>query len=181
MAWFSITRNLVPAGLVFALSVGSGASALRLPRLEWTEVVSPEGGFRVSFPLKPSFVSKDVETSAGRIKNNVFSLDEEYLSYSVSWMEFPKQFVRDLGPVRLLNGARESFFKRFKGTVIKERIVQLGVAPGRDVQFATEDGPKIRFVVYLRGEKLVQSLVISDPDMFEKEDAKRFFESFKWE
>ena len=64
---------------------------------------------------------------------------------------------------------------------LDEKIVQLGAAPGRDSLFETEDNVRMRLRAYLRGVKLIQILAISEPDLIDGPDAKRFFNSLKWE
>jgi hypothetical protein len=185
-SWNSSGQAFGLAVLLFAsaapAALGGSEQVLAQPtQAGWREVVSAEGGFRIAFPSEPKFAKKDIETGAGRLTTHSHTLDEGPISFHASWLEFAPHYVRDLGPVRVLNGAKESFFKRFKGTVVKERIVQLGVAPGRDTVFETEDGVRIRLAMYLRGYKLVQALVICEADLMDSSDAKRFFDSLKWE
>jgi hypothetical protein len=122
-----------------------------------------------------------METGAGRMTVRAYNLEERPISWVASWIEFPPAYVRNAGAVDILNGAKEAFFKRFKGKFLKEKIVQLGAAPGRDSLFETEDEVRMRLVAYLRGNKLIQVLAIAEPDLIDGPDAKRFFESLKWE
>lgn len=112
---------------------------------------------------------------------HAYNLEEGPVSWAASWSEFPPAYVRNMGTVRLLEGAKEAYFKRFKGKFLSEKIVQLGAAPGRDAVFETEDNVRMRLRMFLRGNKLIQTLAIAEPDMIDGPDAQRFFGSLKWE
>lgn len=182
--WFFSGRAWGSAGLAL-----SGAAALALtliPRAngapdDWKDVVSAEGGFRLKFPSAPKFGQKTFDSGAGALTAYAYSLEEGPISFYASWLEFPAEYARRAGDVRLLNGAKESFFKRFKGKFLEEKIVSLGVAPGRDSLFETEDQVKIRLRIFLRGRKLIQTMVMSEPEYIDSADAKKFFDSLKWD
>jgi hypothetical protein len=174
----------------FRLSCAACGSVLLGPLLaggwsggqgSWSELVESEGSFRIQFPAPPKTTVREMETGAGRLTSRSYALEEGPISFLVSWLEFPPQYVRDTGEVALLNGAKEAFLKRLKGEVLREKIVSLEVAPGRDVLFATEDEVRLRLRMFLRGRKLVQTLVIAEPDLVDGADAKRFFDSLKWD
>lgn len=149
--------------------------------LDWREVVSREGAFRLSFPSEPKVGTKDLETAAGKLVSTSYILEEGPISFFASWLEFPPGYTRSTGEVDILNGAKEAFFKRFKGKFDKERIIRLGAAPGRDVTFRTEDDVRFRLRIFLRGRKLVQTMVMSEPEYIDSADANRFLDSLKWD
>lgn len=148
---------------------------------DWKEIVSREGSFRITFPTEPKVGKKDLETAAGKLASHSYILEEGPISFFASWLEFPPQYVRRVGAVDILNGAKEAFFKRFKGKFDKERIIQLGAAPGRDVTYITEDDVRFRLRIFLRGNKLVQTMVMSEPEYIDSADANRFLDSLKWD
>jgi hypothetical protein len=122
-----------------------------------------------------------METGAGRLVNQAYILEEGPITFMVAWWEFPADYVRRTGTVAILDGAKEAFFKRFKGKFLEEKIIQLGAAPGREAHFETEDEVRLRIRIYLRRNRLVQALVMSEKDLAEGEDARKFFASLKWE
>jgi hypothetical protein len=168
--------------VVCGLAVFACLSALALvPSFEWKEVISKEGGFRILFPTEPKYSKKEMDTGAGRLVNQSYVLEEGPITFVIAWWDFPPEYVRRTGSVRILDGAKEAFFKRFKGKFLKERIIELGAAKGRDSVYETEDEIRLRLKLYLRGNRLVQALVTSEPDLIEGADANKFFESLKWE
>lgn len=157
------------------LGMTAGAAA------DWKEVVSRDGAFRIQFPAEPKQGKKEMETAAGKLISHSYILEEGPISFFVSWLEFPAPYVRQTGEVDILNGAKEAFFKRFKGKFTKERIVRLGAAAGRDATFVTEDDVHFRLRLFLRGNRLVQTMVMSEPEYIDSSDANRFFDSLKWD
>lgn len=178
---FSLRRVWVFASVLATAGLCMAAGASEVFKSDWKQIVSREGSFRIEFPAEPKEGKKDLETAAGKLTSHSYILEEGPISFFVSWMEFPSPYVRQVGAVDILNGAKEAFFKRFKGKFDKERIIQLGAAPGRDVTFTTEDDVKFRLRLFLRGSRLVQTMVMSEPEYIESADANRFLDSLKWD
>lgn len=181
MRFYGFARTLtVGAGLGACLAL-AGTRANPSVVDTWKTVTDKVAMFRVEFPTAPKYSEKTFESGAGQLTNHTYSLDEGPLSFVVTWLEFPPEYVRQAGEVRILNGAKEAFFKRFKGKFHREKIIQLGAAQGRDATFETEDEVWFRVRMYLRGNRLVQTVVMAEPDLIEHEDVKRFTESLKWD
>lgn len=189
----TLRRVLVLSALVWGVGLGIapyGSPAATLKALndlgtctisDWKEVVSREGAFRLSFPTEPKEGKRTLETAAGKLISTSYILEEGPISFFASWLEFPPMYVQRVGEVDILNGAKEAFFKRFKGKFDKERIIRLEAAPGRDVTYRTEDDVRFRLRIFLRGNKLVQTMVMAEPEYIDSADANRFLDSLKWD
>lgn len=171
----ALTSSVAVALLCLAVCAGASSGS------EWKQIVSREGAFRIEFPSDPKEGKKDMETAAGKLTSHSYILEEGPISFFVSWLEFPANYVRRIGSVDILNGAKEAFFKRFKGKFDRERTIQLGAAHGRDVAFTSEDDVKFRLRIFLRGNRLVQTMVMSEPEFIDTPDANRFLDSLKWD
>lgn len=181
MRFYGFARTVtVCAGLCFGpvLTIGD---ARTIERDTWKTVTDKQAMFHIEFPTAPKYVEKNIESGAGQLIHHTYTLEEGPISFVVTWLELPPEYVRRAGEVRILNGAKEAFFKRFKGKFHLEKIIQLGAAQGRDATFETEDEVWFRVRIYLRSNRLVQTVVMAEPDLVEHEDVKRFTESLKWD
>ena len=70
---------------------------------DWKDIHDKLGGFAVSFPTSPKYSEKDMDTGAGRMTVHAYNLEEGPISWVVSWIEYPPQYVRRTGAVDILN------------------------------------------------------------------------------
>jgi hypothetical protein len=148
---------------------------------KWEQFSSPEGGFTVLMPVKPS-QKKQTTGSAVSLDANLFtaSLEEGKVIYSVSYTNFPSELAQ-LPPDVLLDSLSSSFTKNKKLKVLNQQDISLGSYPGREFKFETPGERIVSYRAYLVEQRLYQIIaeIPKDRESTLSSDRERFLSSFQ--
>jgi hypothetical protein len=153
------------------------AQAAPLSPRTWTEVRSPEHGFRVEFPA----ATVHSEPAPGRLKWAV-ELDNGFTAYLFETMALTTERVQTAGSARVLDDAVAGGIGKLPGaTVLQRGVIELGGNPGRELAMrAVYDGTAMRVTcrVFLVGTKLYMLVAVGKEEGLDHAETDRFLKSF---
>jgi hypothetical protein len=150
----------------------------------WREVAAPDGGFRVLMRGDPRVEQRNLDTPAGPITGNWYSLAEKDSVFGVGYADYPVQIVQATPPAKMFALVREGWLKRIDGrlegdaTDIKldgkwfgMEFTARGRLEGRDAW--------MRGRFYLVDNRLYQLVVFGNRKSIPTPDIKKFMGSFR--
>ena len=165
------------AALALALAAGCGDRS-------WREVASPDGGFRIRMHGDPRVEQRNVDTPAGKITGNWYSLEGKDSVFGVGFADYPRQILQAVPPRNMFSGVRDSWLKRIEGRLDGNATdIQLdgkwagmeftarGRLEGRDAW--------MRGRLYLVDNRLYQLIVFGNKETIPVSDINQFMGSFK--
>jgi hypothetical protein len=156
--------------LVALAAAGCGGNSL-----EWKEVTSQDGGFKVLMPPGAAKLAAEEEPPVGRITLTTYTVKQNGDGYFVAWADLPPK--PPFEPDDFLKGIA----KRYDNAAVKSsKAVILQDNPGREFELETEKGRKVVGRLYVVKDRLYELIVIGDaakPPA--SEPAQRFLGSFK--
>jgi hypothetical protein len=159
------------AGVVFLVALlpaGCGGS------LEWKEVSSADGRFKVLMPAEPAKGSVAEEPPVGPLTLTTYTAPHKGDSFFLGWADLPPKPPFDTAD--LLKGVA----KRYEAEVKGSKPITLQDNPGREFDLETAKGRKIVGRLYVVKNRLYELLVIGDgANAPHSEEAQKYFGSFK--
>ncbi len=146
----------------------------------WQEFTSPEGGFSVLMPEKPTPGTHGVETSKGRKESHSFSYsDEEMTDYLVAYSRYREAKDRELDYDKVFDNIQKGILLAEKGTVRSKIALTLDGNPGREVMIDHADGSVKIHRFYFVGDYFYQLAVEVKNFVSRCDKTERFLNSFK--
>lgn len=172
--------------LLFASSSGSIlAQSVAVPKTIVYE--SETGGFKVSFPSKPTVHTESTDTSYGKTAVTTVTLPTAFATYSVTFIDFPT-VMNDRFDLNIRYDAmRDSQAKRMSARVVKDAEYLFGSHYGREVTYETA-GDTTSSRVFAAGPRFFVLMVVTRGKMSSQPDGVRnvnqarvdkFFNSFE--
>jgi hypothetical protein len=143
--------------------------------LDWKEVTSPEGGFKVLLPPGAAKLSAEEEPPVGKLTLTTYTVKQHGDGYLVAWADLPPKPPFD--PDELLKGVA----KRYNDAEVKSsKAVTLQDNPGREFELETARGRKVVGRLYVVKNRLYELIAIGDgPRPPAAGPAEKFFASFQ--
>lgn len=146
---------------------------------EWIKYTSKEGRYSVQLPAQPSVDSQEATSASGeKFTQYKATLSSGKAIYMIGYFDYPPTTVF------AFDTARDRMMEGVKATLLSERSISLGGAPGREVRLLT----KILGVEYLMVAKfydidrrvyVVQFITPKSDETGVEEKAARYFDSFQ--
>lgn len=165
---------LVIGGLYFRGSIGKASTADSSSLNNFSEFVSKEGRFKVSFPGKPKEQSK----SALGMKIKMFMVEEKDGVFGVAYSDLPSS--RNISADTILTNARIGMLQNVNATLVKEdRITLQGKYPGREIKADVPTrNAELYCSVYLVDGRAYQVLILGKSEWLNSDKARKFLNSF---
>jgi hypothetical protein len=157
--------------LLAALSAaGCGGNSL-----EWKEITSQDGGFRVLMPPGAARLSADEEPPVGKITLTTYTVKQNGDGYFVGWADLPPKPPFD--PEDFVKGVA----KRYDNAEVRSsKAVTLQDNPGREFELETPKTRKVVGRLYVVKNRLYELIVIGDGSRPPASaEAQKFFSSFQ--
>jgi hypothetical protein len=168
--------------LAFALMAQAGVLS-RLPsELYWRELATPEG-VTISMPGKPSEKRTTADIRPGvQLHTHEYGVlrRDRSLEFSMSVTDYTNlDFTQN--PEGAFEGARDAMVNELRGTLVRERPVQMGPNAGREWQIdVAERRALVRTRVFLVGpRRTLMALVVMPANGSEDEAGRRFLDSLQ--
>jgi hypothetical protein len=154
----------------------------QVDQLKWEQISSPEGGFTVLMPTKPTQKKTTTEGELLSLEENRFtaSLEEGKVTYTISYTDFPDE-LSHLPPNVILDSITSRFTNDKKLKLINQQDISLGQASGKEFKFEAPGEILVKQRVYLVKQRLYQ-LVTEIPKARESalsSDVEKFMNSFQ--
>ena len=166
---------------VFALAFLLLSSALVSAQThdEWIKYDSKEGRYSVLLPSQPTVDSQEATSTSGnkftQYKATVAGADVVYM---IGYFDYspPTTFTLDKG--------RDGMVTAVKGTLLSERAISLGGAPGREIHVGAKDESGLEFVISARFYDIdrrvyVVQFITTKAGEAADMDANKYFDSFQ--
>ena len=149
---------------------------------KWEQFSSPEGGFTVLMPAKPTQQTKTTEGEVLSLEDHRFtaSLEQGKVTYSVSYTDFPDE-VSKLPSNVILDSIGSHFTNDSKLKGLNQQDIKLGEYSGKEFKFESSGETLVKHRVYLVKQRLYQ-IVTEIPKARESElskDVEKFMSSFQ--
>lgn len=147
--------------------------------LDWREVVSSEGKFKVLLPAKPAHTERVVELAGVPLRMQMLSVQREGLAFGVGYVSLPSPAVA----LAVAEAAREALLRNIDGRIVSEQRIELrgAAAGGRElIAQGTVDGTPMVLAARLIAsrERFYQVVFIGRRDRAEKVDVSLYLGSF---
>ncbi len=155
--------------LVALAAAGCGGNTL-----EWKEVTSQDGGFKVLMPPGAAKLHAEEEPPVGKITLNTYTVKQNGDGYFVGWADLPAKPPFD--PAEFLKGVA----KRYDNSEVKaSKEVTFRDSPGREFELETAKGRKVLGRLYIVKNRLYELIVIGEGSQAPPSaEARKFFDSF---
>lgn len=167
--------TLGAAALVLALA---GCS----PKYNWRDYASPDGYYRVTFPARPSSVTRPIDLGDIRVSMTMTAADVEGATFAVGSAEAPDPDSAQAS----LAAMQAALVRNIGATVTSEKAAASsddGASRGtRDVEAnGSQKGEPMRLVAHFeaRGNRFYQVVVLGKPKSMPAEQVEQFLTSFK--
>jgi hypothetical protein len=156
--------------LVALAAAGCGGDGL-----EWKEVTSQEGGFKVLMPPGATKLHAEEEPPVGKITLTDLTVKQKGVGYFVGWADLPPKPPFD--PADFVKGVA----KRYDNAEVKSsKEVTIQDNPGREFELESPKGRKIVGRLYVVKNRLYELIVIGEGSQAPpSEEARKFFDSFR--
>jgi hypothetical protein len=143
--------------------------------LEWKEVTSTDGRFKVLMPAEPAKGSVTEEPPVGPITLTTYTLDHKGEGFFAGWADLPPKPPFDTED--LLKGIARRYDN---ANVSNSRAITFEDDPGREFDLETPKGRKIVGRLYVVKNRLYELLVLGEGSNAPRSnEAQKFFGSFK--
>ena len=143
------------------------------PELDWRELISPEGRFKVLMPARPSMASG--ADAAGHVQNS-WTAEAGPRLFSVGYTDYRDAAQLHMQPVR------DALVRAVRGKLVQEVEIQSAPAGlSLTIQGWAGDGSDRVLLVWLfpRGARLYQLAIAATPGSISPADSDLFLLSFK--
>ena len=100
---------------------------------------SKDGGFKISFPAEPKFVSMDINSAWGKSKMNLYTLDTSMASYSAIYLDFPTAIKDKFELDTRFDMMRDKQASIAKGRIMTDSELFFGEHYGRNIVIENEN------------------------------------------
>ncbi len=154
---------------------------------EWVEFTSDEHGFSVMMPETPKGEDQGPQdTPLGTMRFYMFAAMGKPIPYAVQAIHIPEEAVEKIDGAKFLELQSGRLIGTFEGAkVTKDEDISLGEHPGKALELDIPDSEKypggLLYItrIYYAGPRAYQLIVTVPKDYAEKENAEKFFDSFK--
>ncbi|MCC7343337.1 MAG: hypothetical protein IT573_00260 [Deltaproteobacteria bacterium] len=136
------------------LVLASVAPGLASAQGKWRDFSSPEGGFSVSLPGKPSLTQSVHKSFVGAVKESTYTAKSGGVTYSASYSELPGIAVTLGGSHTIFNKAKDGLLKEAGGSENAFDAISLGKIEGRELSFTLNGGGSGRARFFLVDKRL---------------------------
>lgn len=190
-----IATLFVVAGTANAQSTGSATPPPPPPAAKYTIKGDPisfrhestEGGYRITFPAKPTNSVVPINAAFGKTTSTVDSLATSLAAYSVMYMDFPTVITDKLDLNTRFDQMRDGQEKRMAGRTMVDSEFYFGEHFGRETVIENDQttlsmrvlivGPRMFMIaVVTRGKLSTQSEILKKANSVR---IQKFFESFE--
>ena len=177
--YFATTEDKLQS--VYADTFFASFKIIRSEQVEWRMVRSKKGSFSVQMPEQPTYEQKIHETPLGEVPVSYYKLDhtQSGINFLITIQEYGEEIVGD-DPKNFVEGAIQSTARSLYGKVTDREDVQKNGIEGKEVIIKGREGIFFRCQYYLIGTKLYQVSIFGPKTSIDSEEAKRFFNSFKF-
>ena len=146
---------------------------------DWVKYNSKEGGYAVLFPGQPSVDSQEATTASGeKFTQYKATVQSGKVVYMIGYFDYTPPTVFSF------DKARDGMVDSVKGTLLSERSIRLGGAPGREVRLLAR-GSEVEYLMVARfydiGRRVyvIQFIGPKSDETELEERAARYFDSFQ--
>lgn len=146
---------------------------------EWVRYNSKEGRYSVLLPAQPSVDSQEATSANGeKFTQYKATLSNGNVIYMIGYFDYAS------GTMFTLDKARDGMVDAVKGTLLSERSISQGGAPGREVRIQAKDSGveylmMARFCDIDRRVYVIQLIAPKSDEAGAEEKAARYFDSFR--
>ena len=141
--------------------------------LDWRELKSTDGGFKVLMPARAKETSGPI---AGSATLTLWTAEAAGAVFGAGHADYPNDAAANL------TTARDGLARNVRGKVTSEQEVRAANLPGRAVTiegFAADGSPRVVHArLYASGRRLYELAVIAKPGALSTADLEMFFGSF---
>lgn len=145
----------------------------------WTELNSPDGGFKLLMPGESFKQTLTLETPTGKIVHNIYRAAKGGVICLVDYADFPKEVTDPATIKATFDEVRDELLKGAQAKLDSEATISLDGHPGREIKLILP-GSEAKARLYIVNRRFYQLLIINMP-MLNKDASvlDKFFESFK--
>lgn len=147
--------------------------------LDWRELKSTEGGFKVLMPARAKETSGPIGAGAGSATLTLWTAEATGAVFGAGHADYPGDAAAELA------AARDGLVRNVRGKLTSEQDVRIANRPalfGRAViieGFAADGSPRVVHAhLYASGRRLYELAVIAKPGALSAADLEMFFGSF---
>jgi hypothetical protein len=129
-------------------------------------------------PARPQARPQRVRAAFGMAEVKVFVAEREPLTCVAEYFDLPARLVRQRGAARILASQGIAFARGFQPKSLRQRALQLGGTPGRELEFEAPGGVVYRARAYLVNRRLYQIFAGASRAQAQPEQFARFLDSF---
>ena len=150
---------------------------------EWQELAVSDGGFAILMRGPPHYVSQQLDSPAGKMSAHLYSSDRPDAYFAVGYTDYPLAIVVSSAPDPIFAGARDTWVKRIKGTLVSTSPLELaGKYPG--IQFTAQGVYQDRETLvegrlYLVDQRLYQIVAMTRKGEIAQGVVNRYLDSFR--
>jgi hypothetical protein len=163
------------AALLLSLLLLSGCYA----DLDWRELKSTEGGFKVLMPARANENTGPMGTGAGNATLTLWTAEAAGAVFGAGYADYPDTAG---GAASHLATTRDGLVRNVRGKVTSEQAVRTANLHGRSLiieGFAADGSPRVVHArLYASGRRLYELAVIARPGALTEADLEMFFSSF---
>lgn len=168
------------AVILLLLSAMTGAVGSQKPA-EWIRYISAEGRYGVLLPSQPEIGTQESATADGtKFTQHKATVVEGSSVFLIGYFDHVP------GTEFSFDRARDGMVAAVNGTLLKESVISLGGAPGRDLNVLTKDDDGSEFLLHARFyeiDKRVYVVQFIFPKSLDSEaknaEAAKYFDSFQ--
>ena len=151
----------------------------------WKSIINTEGNFRISFPIKPTQLNSQIQSSFGLLNEKTLGCgyDGKNSLYSISYLDYPDSIINSGSPNTII----DSIFKNavalaVKGftncKILEQKNIYYKIFPGTQAKLKTDFG--FMFTkFYLVKNRLYIMDVGCTRDNYYNSRIDKFFDSFE--
>jgi hypothetical protein len=148
------------------------------PDLDWREVTSTDGGFKVLMPAKPEHAQRQVVIGGVSLEMSMESTRRDGMAFGAAYADLPAGYARR---AELLAAARDALVRNIGGRITAEREVTVDGASGQEfyAEGSTGGQPmRIAARVLVSGKRFYQVACVGRTERMAKADLALFLDSF---
>jgi hypothetical protein len=147
--------------------------------LDWREVVSPEGSFKVLLPAKPAHTEREVVLAGVPLHMHMLSAQREGLAFGVGYAKM----ASPAAAAAVAEAARDALLRNIDGRIVSEQRIEVRGAAAGSREFTAQgmvDGTPMVLAARLiaSGDRFYQVVFIGGRDRAENVDVSLYLGSF---
>jgi hypothetical protein len=148
------------------------------PDLDWREVTSLDGGYKVLMPAKPEHAQRKVVIGGVPLEMSMDSARREGMAFGAAYADIPSEYARR---AELLAAARDALVRNIGGRITAEREVSVDGASGQEFYAdGSMGGQSMRLAarVLVSGTRFYQVVCVGRTERMADADLALFLDSF---